>query len=164
MKCEKCGEREATCFYRENINGKETKAYLCSQCAAEKESGFSLGDIFSGGLMGHMFAPAKKKNLHNSDEEKCSLCGCSYSYITKNGKVGCPKCYESFASYLDGAIRRMHGNTTHRGRVPRGYREKLSAKREAEQLETELKEAIAREEYEKAATLRDKIRQLRGQA
>lgn len=61
MKCERCGQREASYFYKEIINGKETRANLCNECASMKESGFLESDFFSGGLWGQMFAPVPKK-------------------------------------------------------------------------------------------------------
>ena len=163
MKCEKCQKNEATVFYRENINGKEAKYHLCPKCAAEleKESGTAFQNFFAGDLLGSVFAPISRRSEVSAENEKCSLCGCTFSFIQKNGKVGCPKCYESFASYLAPTVKRLHGSATHRGKVPHKFREKLSAKREAEQLEAELKAAVASEEYEKAAELRDKLREIR---
>ena len=35
MKCERCGQREATFYYQSNINGKVTQVHLCPECAAE---------------------------------------------------------------------------------------------------------------------------------
>ena len=35
MKCERCGQREATFYYQSNINGKVTQVHLCPDCAAE---------------------------------------------------------------------------------------------------------------------------------
>ncbi len=163
MKCERCQKNEATVFYRENINGKETKAHLCSKCAQEKEkeNGAVWQDFFGGNLLGSVFAPINRRSEAPTESEKCSLCGSTFAFIQKNGKVGCSKCYESFASYLEPTLKRLHGTAAHRGRVPHKYMEKLSAKREAEQLEAELKSAVEREEYEKAAELRDKLREIR---
>ena len=35
MKCERCGQREATFYYQSNINGRVTQVHLCPECAAE---------------------------------------------------------------------------------------------------------------------------------
>lgn len=163
MKCERCHKNEATVFYRENINGKETKAHLCSKCAQEKEKESSMiwSDFFAGDLLGSVFAPISRRSEAPTESEKCALCGSTFAAIQKSGKVGCHKCYDSFAPYLAPTLKRLHGSATHRGKVPLKYREKLSAKREAEQLEAELKAAVAKEEYERAAELRDKLRAIR---
>ena len=160
MKCERCGQREATYYYRENINGKETKAHLCSVCASEKESSFSLGDFFSGGIVGQMLSPTPMEKHKRAENKRCSLCSCDFSYIAKTGKAGCPQCYIDFAPLMEDALKRLHGNTVHKGRIPREYREKLGTRLEQEQLEKQLREAIAAEEYERAAVIRDKIRSL----
>ncbi len=162
MKCERCQKNEASYFYREVINGKETKAYLCAQCAgkAEKDNIPAFQDIF-GGFMGNIFSTVPHKQTGIADTERCSLCGTDFATLAKNGKVGCPKCYESFASRLDPTVKRLHGEAVHKGRIPRKYSEKLSARREEEQLEEALRAAIEKEEYEQAAVIRDKLREIR---
>ena len=35
MKCEHCGKKEATFYYKSNITGKVTEQHLCSECAKE---------------------------------------------------------------------------------------------------------------------------------
>ena len=35
MLCTKCGKKEATVYYKQNITGKITDYNLCSECAAE---------------------------------------------------------------------------------------------------------------------------------
>ena len=162
MKCEKCAVNEATVFYREIINGKETKMHLCSKCAGEKEAGFGFGDLTPEGLFGNVFSSLGLQKKPSVEAKRCSLCGSLFSDIAKMGKVGCPKCYESFADELAPTLKRLHGVATHKGNIPEKHKEKLSALRYAEQLEAELEAAVSREEYEKAAELRDKIRELRG--
>ena len=160
MKCERCGQREASYFYKENINGKETKANLCAECAAIKENSLSFGELFAGGLMGQLFTPPRK--APEVQNKRCSLCGCDISFISKGGKVGCPQCYTDHEPLLRDSLRRLHGNAVHKGKAPRTYREISREKQETEQLEAALKAAIAAEEYEKAAEIRDKLRLLRG--
>lgn len=36
MKCEKCGNHEATYHYRSNVNGEVSEMHLCSGCAEEQ--------------------------------------------------------------------------------------------------------------------------------
>ncbi len=159
MKCEKCQKNEATVLYREIINGKETRLSLCPVCAGklEEESGLSVKSLFSQSLFPELF-PLKRQT---EEAKKCPLCGCDVSHIRRTGKVGCPECYSAFEAYLAPTLRRLHGGAAHRGRVPARLRKIAEEKNELARLEGELKASIDREDYENAAVLRDKIRELK---
>ena len=74
--------------------------------------------------------------------------------------LGCPHCYDAFRDELLPMIRRTHGNVRHKaGDEPK--KAKQPAPSEKEKLEAELKEAVAAENFEKAAELRDRIRALK---
>jgi len=177
MLCEKCKKNEATYHYRENVNGAEKAFHLCSECAKEMEKsgeikGFGKDSVFDGffaadpvsNVFASLFAPAGTRGQSApriSEKAKCSLCGASFEELAKEGKAGCPKCYEVFAAELEESIRRIHGRSSHTGRAPAKFREINDAKQKLLRLETELKEAIKNENYEHAAELRDEIRTLR---
>lgn len=181
MLCERCKKNEANYYYHENVNGTEKTYHLCGACAEELEKSgeikqFNLGfpkmglfDTLFGSdaeewntVFGSLFAPAQGQGMLKSPTvTKCSLCGASFEDLAREGKAGCPKCYEVFADELDESIRRIHGRTSHTGRAPARFREKNEAKRKMRQMEKELKEAVHSEDYEKAASLRDQIRALR---
>lgn len=166
MKCTKCNKKEATVFYREIVNGKETSWALCPDCAAEKEkeSGKAvfpeIPDIFAGGLLGSLFSVAPKKSR---EEKKCTLCGATFRQLCEEGKAGCPACYSVFREEFTPTLTRLHGTATHRGRVPHMLRAKKTKEEKIASLEKELKEAIANEKYEDAAVLRDKLRDMRAE-
>jgi len=44
MKCQKCGKNEVNFHYASNVNGSITETYLCSVCATE--SGYDIGQMF----------------------------------------------------------------------------------------------------------------------
>ena len=77
--------------------------------------------------------------------------------------VGCAQCYSDFREPLQAMLSRVHGHTQHVGRVPGGADHQLSMKLKLEKLRQELKSAVAQEEYETAASLRDQIRALNAQ-
>ena len=179
MLCEKCGKNEATFYYRENVNGTEKSYRLCPACAAEmqktgeihtgsfgedplaKMMKFFSGDDFFGGdeLFGKLIGSPQK--IQPETGKNCPLCGGSFQDLVKSGKAGCPTCYETFASELAPSIRRIHGRTGHTGQVPARFREENEKKQKIAALETELKEAIKQENYERAAEIRDSLRDLR---
>lgn len=165
MKCTKCNKKEATVFFREVINGKETRWALCPDCAAAKEKESSamfsdISDIFSGGLLGSLFSGAPKKVR---EEKKCTLCGATFRQLCEEGKAGCPVCYSVFREEFAPTLARLHGTAEHRGRVPHMLRAKKSKEEKIASLEKELKDAIANEKYEDAAVIRDKLRDMRAQ-
>lgn len=183
MLCERCKKNEANYYYHENVNGTEKTFHLCAECAGELEksgeiksfskSSFFGGDGFLDGFFGmddmnslfsSLFAPKSayaQSRLQNPTETKCSLCGATFDELVRDGKAGCPKCYDVFAGELEESIRRIHGRSSHTGRAPLKFREKNEAKQKLHRLEKELKEEIKNENYERAAELRDEIRALR---
>jgi protein arginine kinase activator len=57
-------------------------------------------------------------------------------------------------------LRRIHGNSRHIGKVPERTGGRARLVKEIEVIKRQLKEAVGREEFERAAQLRDSIRQL----
>ena len=90
----------------------------------------------------------------------CPNCGMSYRDFQQTGKIGCSVCYATFRRQLEPLLRRIHGSSTHSGKIPHRTGGTLTMKHTIESLRSSLKECVAQEEYEKAAELRDKIRQL----
>lgn len=173
MLCERCKRNEASVSYREIINGKEKKYLLCGECARElEESGeisFTAPKFFGDGelgmlnsMFGSLFAPARGERTL-SETKKCPLCGAAFSELVKEGKVGCAKCYDTFQTELERTVSGIHGQASHTGKSPAKLRGKLDIKRKIRALESELKEAIKDERYERAAELRDELNKLRAQ-
>ncbi len=171
MLCEKCKKRTATVFYNENINGKMRSYSLCGECAAKLREKGDLQDITSmigsfadpfselhDDLFGGFFGLPTLKSA--SVEKKCPSCGCSYSDIASDGRVGCPECYTVFEDELARTIRSVHGTTSHTGAVPARHRAKQERAEQLRKLKRAMQEAIQKEDFERAASLRDDIRRL----
>lgn len=154
MICTECKNSNATMFYQQTINGKTTEHALCPECAAKHGllSGTSLfSDLFN--------IPSFIKTAKPEESRKvCSLCGKDEKSFISGGKVSCPVCYETFADELYTPIKRIHGNVSHIGRAPAKFKKQNDQKQLLNDLKAQLKTAIANEEYENAAVLRDKIR------
>lgn len=171
MLCEKCGKNNAEVYYSCNINGKETELRLCRECAQKlQKSGelsFFSDGIFGGdfgglsSMIGSMLAPMGVKRS-GAPSKRCDLCGMTFDDIRREGKAGCPRCYETFADELERIVAGIHGGTKHTGRAPQNFKERKSAADRIEELRGSLKKAVAAEDYEEAARLRDKIRELEG--
>ena len=158
--CDECG-KEATVFWKENINGNVKEAHLCADCAQKKEWGkfFSepafFEDLFpSFPLFSHALAPA-----YRSSGAVCPTCGETVEEIRERGKFGCPDCYRSFRDRLD--LAPFIGRGYRGGRLAAKAEEKKEdPKAKIESLRAKLKKAVAEENYEEAARLRDTIRGL----
>lgn len=165
MKCEKCKKNEATTHIKKVVNGEYTEYNLCSECAHamgyDNVFDFEMPDMF-GGLLQSFFTGALPAR---SGASRCPACSSSYGDITDSGKVGCAKCYEAFYSELLPSIKRIHGNTTHCGKVPGSAEKRASAKKpispkdEIEDLKQQLQNAVQRQDFELAAKLRDTIKE-----
>ena len=64
---------------------------------------------------------------------------------------------------MSSLLQRIHGTTQHAGRVPEGVHSGTSIRINIDRLKQKLQKAVADEEYEKAAKLRDTIRALTAQ-
>lgn len=166
MICQNCNQKEANVHITKIINGVKNEMHLCEDCA-KKQKEFNINSHFNFGT------PLSFQNLfegflemsgnapqYTTREDECPLCHMKYEEFKRTGKLGCSKCYEVFNANMKPLIRRIHGNIHHTGKVPARTGGILKVKRDIEKLKEELKTAILREEYEKAAGIRDKIRQL----
>ena len=168
MYCEVCKKNPATIHYTKIVNGHKEERHLCEQCANSlKEPGgvfptlglmpdFSMAD-FIGGFF-NQDQPFVQKNV--SAYDACPVCGMTAGEFRKIGRVGCSNCYSYFEDYMSGLIQRIHGNSHHTGKVPVRGEAKLAEKQKAVMLREELQRAIQEENFERAAELRDEIRNL----
>jgi len=157
MRCDVCNEKEATVFLTQIVDGKMQKVNLCESCSKEKgvndPTGFALADL----LLGLGAAQQIEKGPQTL---KCPVCGFTQADFKKAGRLGCSQCYTTFSEGLEGMLKNMHKGTRHVGKFParlhlaRQFDEKMRS------LQSSLDQAVAAEEYERAASLRDEIRLL----
>lgn len=166
MLCQDCGKRPATLHFTKIINGEKTEFHICEACARERgemipgaPNGFSIHNLLSGLLD---FEPVSAGGLreHKPAYSRCETCGMTYAQFSKIGRFGCSDCYRYFGDRLEPLFRRVHGTTTHAGKIPKRRGGQLKFKREIDQLKRQLQALVEREEFERAAQLRDRIREL----
>lgn len=92
----------------------------------------------------------------------CPTCKYSEDSFNKNGRFGCPNCYEVFEDNINRILPEMHRGTAHRGKVPAHMESSIQRENQIQSLEQALQEAIRLENFEEAAKLRDSLRSLRG--
>ncbi len=160
MLCQYCKQRKATIHVKENVNGHFSERYLCDYCAEEMNQGtspfsFSVHDLLSDYLDQEMPPDTQRKAL---GEKACPHCGQTYRHYKKIGLFGCAECYKVFRPRIMPIIRRIQGSNQHIGKVPEKIEQIQRFQKEVEHLQSILKEAVAKEEYEKAAEARDRIK------
>jgi protein arginine kinase activator len=85
--------------------------------------------------------------------------------IREAGLAGCPECYRVFEQELGAIIERAQaGASVHVGRHPSHADALIDRAAARNRIAKELREAVAREEYERAARLRDRLLELGGDA
>lgn len=161
MLCQSCGKNTANTHIKKVINGDVKEYMLCESCA--KKLGY--GDIFNDfslnfdNFLGSFFTENIPHKLR-LDSTRCENCGSSFEDISSSGKVGCPNCYKVFYDKLVSSIKRIHGNTKHAGKLAASVNSNKRVENKIDDLKTELGFAIEEQEFEKAAKLRDKIKEL----
>ncbi|MFZ5942495.1 MAG: UvrB/UvrC motif-containing protein [Bacillota bacterium] len=166
MYCEECEKRPANVHLTKIVNGQKKEMHLCEQCAKKQQDqigftlvpDFSFSNFLTSMLEGETFAPFGTFNKEK--ESKCEKCGLTYSMFTKIGRMGCDKCYEVYGDKLEHLLKRVHGNTQHVGKIPRRTGENIRMRKELMEARASLQKAVLNEEFEKAAQLRDRIKEL----
>ena len=100
---------------------------------------------------------------YSKEEKKCPVCGRTYRNFRESGKLGCSECYNAFRKPIRETLSQIHSNAKHIGKVPAHSGENLKKKRKYEELKKQLSDAVAAEDYEKAAMLHKKIRSMEGE-
>jgi len=170
MMCDDCGVRPANFLLKAVTDGGVHEKNLCPVCMAKYQHRIpgldfsNLTGILSSILGSHKEAGKSEDETGSEyDELTCSECGMKYAEFRKGGRLGCAACYSAFAEPLDSLLLKVHGNLQHAGRMPGGLKNDASIRFTIEKLKQELVKAIAAEEYEQAAQIRDKIRMLNAQ-
>ncbi|MBI5124213.1 MAG: UvrB/UvrC motif-containing protein [Candidatus Omnitrophica bacterium] len=159
MLCDICGKKEATVHLTEIINNQVTKLHLCEDCAREKgaemEEHFGLSDLLAGLTeIGATVEPEVTEAI------KCPNCGFTYSDFRRIGRFGCSDSYEAFKKHLAPLLKRIHGADRHIGKIPLRAGRGAKDTKTLQDLKMSLEKAIQTEEFEEAARLRDKIKEL----
>ena len=170
MNCESCKNKHASVFYADEGGGRHA---LCSACAQ------ALGKISpyspaSEGADTRVFIPeptllclkeeAPLTVYRRGSEEPvkvvCPYCATPLDSATLKGRVGCPECYVVFSERLFPPS--LSPERANGARMPSSYKAEIDRTRSISELKVKIKIAVESENYELAATLRDKIRRLEG--
>ena len=155
MNCDVCKQKAATVFLTQIVDGKMQKVNLCDACSKEKgvtdPKGFALADLLLG-------LGASEEMERSGVGLKCPMCGFSQADFKKTGRLGCSNCYETFAEGLAPLLKGLHKGTAHVGKVPPRLLKTIERETQLKTLKRDLSKAVADENSESAAQLRDQIK------
>ena len=160
MLCCICKQKEAKVHLTQIVGDKMQKVDLCEECAKHKgvndPAGFSLADLLLG-----LGAAQEMEQSTGGVEVKCPHCGFTQADFKKAGRLGCSHCYLTFSEGLEGLLKSMHKGTKHVGKVPQAYQQSRDLAEKLKALQKKLDKAVAEENFEQAAVMRDEIKTTR---
>jgi len=166
MLCQICGKNPASVHFTEIHDNKMSEIHVCERCAEEKgmhtpspAHKFDIADLLAG-MVDSMTVSEEERVGH----VQCPTCGLVYSSFKETGRLGCADCYKAFQAQLRPLLRRIHGDTRHRGKAPARGGAGGTVLRQVQRLHDELQRAVEREDFERAAQIRDEIRRLESEA
>jgi protein arginine kinase activator len=164
MKCQQC-EKPATFHITELTGGEPQELHLCESCAKTYLMSSDAGAPTVAPTLANVLAKQLKlgqaaEELAKLDQRTCPVCGISFFEFRNQGRLGCPHDYVYFEKELTPLIANIHGETKHVGKRPRGPERGTDEHTELIRLRRDMEEAKQKENYERAAQLRDQIREL----
>ena len=186
MLCEICKHNDAeTVLIRKDENGEDEELYVCKKClaaangtssnAAEKDAGDTPNSAkptfvtvdgepppefiqnFLDAAVGLIEGVVKSDKLPK--EPKCRVCGSTWTKIKETRSLGCPDCWAQFSKDIHKEFLLGSYGQKHAGKIP----ERTSdGKPSRTFLERELKDAVAKQNYRKAARIRKQLDELEG--
>ena len=157
MLCDVCKCNDAAVFLTQIVDGKMQKVNLCESCSKEKgvqdPTGFALADLLLG-------IGAAEEIEKGGSSTRCPVCGFTQADFKKTGRLGCSECYVTFVDALTSLLKAMHKGTEHVGKLPQRAQRTVALSHRMRTLTEDLQKAVADENYETAASLRDEIKQL----
>jgi len=150
MKCQKCGKNEVNFHYTSNINGAVTQTYLCAECAAK--SGYDFGKMFDFRNIFDDFAPMFGSRNTFMPIPFIGL-NSLYPFTVR------PQVYIQAPDCENGTCKGECSMPAPEGTAA-GVDPEMKKRREINILREQMNAAAANEDFEKAAQLRDQIKEM----
>lgn len=196
MTCEHCHHNAATVHIQEITDGAKISHHFCTDCAQAKGLVPNHGNTLS---LATALLKMVKADLSGADPTDdaakvqdatpeldaltCATCGLRGTEFRKLGRLGCARCYDTFAPALTPLLATLHRGPCHAGKIPAGATATPvtppvpqahiapppphppplppSPAELMVTLEEDLRSAVIAENYERAARLRDQLHALR---
>ena len=154
--CQRCGQPAIIHLCHPKAGQEPLELHLCAPCA-EKENLLVGKDLQIPNIVQIMISKYGGEASEKLARLKCPTCGLHYTEFRTQGRLGCPHDYEAFRPGLVPLLERIHQKTVHVGKRPKQRPRVTMA--EVLNLRQQLRDAVNQEAYERAAELRDLIRQ-----
>jgi len=184
VKCDQC-DNEATVHEVTVRSGVKIEKHLCESCAGQQgisvQPTTPINELIKHYVLSHGLTPIAPSSAAGqagtARAQTCPTCKTTFSEFRQHGLLGCPDCYKVFEAQLGPLLERAHdGGVRHSGKLPRrlsggvpaaapegAKAAMLNIEERAERLRkirVELETAVAAEQYERAAKLRDELRRM----
>lgn len=154
MLCQVCGKKEATVHLTQMLNNEVRKMHLCEQCAEAGGIDVNVPASMTNFLLG-LGAPRQARA--EPADRVCPQCEMHFSDFKKASLLGCQNCYAAFAEELEPLLNGMQKGARHVGKKPVHHAGAVNVPPSSASLKKALDEAVASENYEQAARIRDQI-------
>jgi protein arginine kinase activator len=157
VRCQRC-PKPATLHISEIFGAKQIEElHFCEECA-QKHLYEPAGAVHEKLHEPKPATEAESDDLEELNRVQCPHCGIKFKDFRTTGRLGCPNDYQVFRAHLTPLLENIHGEVQHQGKSPRHRPQHTPSLSVLASLRRQLQAAISREDYEQAATLRDKIR------
>ncbi len=168
LKCSSCHKAVAGIHVLEVASQFEVtqSLHLCDNCATQLgilPNKINLQSLLGGGMLSGISAHLLGQSSGEAQPgfgppgPVCPGCHLTSAEFKLRGRLGCPRCYEVFRTALVPLLERVHDASSHCGRFPSGTVRPPRPPVDLSALRHRLERAIATEQYEDAAQLRDQI-------
>ena len=154
-------ENAACVHLTQVVDNKMSTQHLCKACAQEKGIGAVPPEETEVAELMAQLAEGASEPEPAGAPEPCAVCGLTFDGFRETGRLGCPHCYTSFESGMRRLLGRIHGATRHVGKVylpPEPHTAPSDLR--LDDLRRRLRRAVDSEDFERAAVLRDQIREI----
>lgn len=160
MKCEICGIREAVVFVQQVTSTRTIEMHLCLECARDRgisTSGANMEVSLDNLLSGLLQEASSSVSPQNA---ACPVCGQTLNGLRRVKSAGCPECYTVFKSEIFSILKSSGLEGTYHGALPKKLAHFHSVLTDRMMLQSKMADAVAVEDYEKAAVYRDRLKSL----
>lgn len=155
MKCQNCNAK-ATVHHTQLQEGEVKKLHYCESCAETE----GILDVSGFGLESTLTSGEEVSGAKPETGKVCSGCGFSLAKFQQTGRLGCSQCYLTFTDEILARLAPMHRGLLHLGKQPADFNGDVLSKRLLNECQERLARAVASEDYEEAAKIRDEISEL----
>ncbi|MDA1043735.1 MAG: UvrB/UvrC motif-containing protein [Verrucomicrobia bacterium] len=154
MICAICKKQEANVSLKHFVEGVNKELNVCQACAEKHGLGRQLPlPVLTDFLFG---VSVQAESPDSEGQNVCPTCHLHSRDLQKTSLLGCADCYDTFSDDVQSLLDSLQPSKQHLGKVPESAR-----RSHADYLESTLQTVAAQGNFERAAVIRDRIREIR---